>query len=71
MEHPWEGGKKIYINGQGNMTKMAAKAINRKKKKKKKKKTFKNLLLQNQKANDFETWCETSVTGALQGLYKS
>ena len=35
------------------------------------KKTFKNLLLQNQKANDFETWCEASVTGALQSLYKS
>ena len=48
MEHPWEGGKKVYINGQGHMTKMAAMAINRKK--------IKNLLLQNQKANDFETW---------------
>ena len=64
MEHPWEGGKKVYTNGQGHMTKMAAMAINRKKK-------FKNLLLQNQKANDFETWCEASVTGALQSLYKS
>ena len=62
MEHPWEGGKKVYINGQGHMTKMAAMAINRKK-------TFKNLLLQNQKANDFETWCEASVTVALQSLY--
>ena len=31
MEHPWEGGKKVYINGQGYMTKMAAMAINRKK----------------------------------------
>ena len=31
MEHPWEGGKKVYINGQGHMTKMAAMAINRKK----------------------------------------
>ena len=37
----------------------------------KSKKTFNNLLLQNQKANDFETWCEASVTGALQSLYKS
>ena len=26
----WEGGKKVYINGQGHMTKMAAMAINRK-----------------------------------------
>ena len=48
MEHPWEGGKKVYINGQGHMTKMAAMVINRKKK-------IKNLLLQNQKTNDFET----------------
>ena len=63
MEHPWEGGKKVYINGQGHMTKMAAMAINDN--------TFKNLLLQNQKANDFETWCEASVTRALQSIYKS
>ena len=59
MKHPWEGGKKVYINVQGHMTKMAAMAINRKK-------PLKNLLLQNQKANDFENWCEASVTGALQ-----
>ena len=65
MDYPWEGGKKVYINSQGHMTKMAAMAINRKKK------TFENLLLQNQKASDFETWCEASVTGALQSLYKS
>ena len=63
MEHPWEGGKKVYINGQGRMTKMAAMTINRKI-------YFRNLLLQNQNANDFETWCEASVTGALQSLYK-
>ena len=30
MEHPWEGGKKVYINGQGHMTKMAAMAVNSK-----------------------------------------
>ena len=34
-------------------------------------KTFKNLLLQNQKAYDFETWHEASRNGALQSLYKS
>ena len=39
---------KVYINGQGHMTKMAAMAINRKK-------NFKNLLFKNQKAYDFET----------------
>ena len=31
MEHTWVGGKKVYINGHGHMTKMAAMAINRKK----------------------------------------
>ena len=63
MEHPWEGGMKVYINGQGHMTKMAAMAIIAK--------TFKNLLRQNQKAYDFETWCEASGNEALQRLYKS
>ena len=46
VEHPSEGGTKVYINGPGHMTKMAAMA--------KVAKTFKNLL-QNQKAYDFET----------------
>ena len=32
MDHPWEGGKKVYIIGHGHMTKMAAMAINKKKK---------------------------------------
>ena len=54
---------KVCINGQGHMTKMAIMAINSK--------TFKNLLLQNQKAYDFETWHEASGNGALQSLYKS
>ena len=53
---------KVYINGQGHMTKMAAMAINSK--------NFKNLL-QNQKAYDFETWHEASGNGVLQNLYKS
>ena len=30
VEHPWEGGMKVYINGQGHMIKMAAMAINSK-----------------------------------------
>ena len=46
------------------MTKMATMALNSKK-------TFKNLLLQNQEAYDFETWHEASGNGALQSLYKS
>ena len=27
VEPPWEGGKKVYINGLGHMTKMAAMPI--------------------------------------------
>ena len=54
---------KVCINGQGHMTKMAAMAINRK--------HLYNLLLQNQKAYDFETWHEASGNGAIQNLYKS
>ena len=48
---------KSYINDQGHKTKIA--------------KTFKNLILQNQMAYDFETWHEASGNGALQSLYKS
>ena len=54
---------KVCINGPGHMTKMAAMAINSK--------TFKNLLLQNQKAFDFETWHEASGNEAQQIVYKS
>ena len=54
---------KVCINGQGHMTKMAAMAINSK--------NLKNLLLQNQKAYDFETGHEASGNRALQNLYKS
>ena len=54
---------KVYINGQGHMTKMAAMAINSKN-------FFKNLL-QNQKAYDFEVWHEALRNGGLQNLYKS
>ena len=53
---------KGYINGQGYMTKMAAMAINSKT-------FFKYLLLQNQKAYDFETWHEALRNGGLQNLY--
>ena len=50
---------KFILNGPGHMTKMAAMAIISKK-------TYKNLLFQNQKAYDFETWHEASGSGALQ-----
>ena len=58
-----KGAMKVYINCQGHMTKMATMAIDSK--------IFKNLILQNQKAYDFETWHEASGNGALQSLYKS
>ena len=54
---------KVCINGQGHVTKMAAMAINSK--------NVYNLLLQNQKAYDFETRYEASWNRALQSLYKS
>ena len=62
VEPPWEGGMKVYINGPGQMTKMAAMPIYGK--------TLKNLLLQNQKAYDLETLHVASGTQALQSLYK-
>ena len=62
MEPPWEGGTKIYINGPGHMTKMAAMPIYGK--------TLKSLLLQNQKSYDLETWHVALGTQALQSLYK-
>ena len=62
VEPPWEGGTKIYINGLGHMTQMAAMPIYGK--------TLKNLLLQNQKAYDLETWHVASGTQVLQSLYK-
>ena len=46
MEPPWDGGKKVC---SGHMTKMAAIPY-----------LVKNLLLQNQKADDLETWYASS-----------
>ena len=53
---------KVYINGEGHMTKMAAMAIYN---------TFFLNLLHNQKAYDFETWHEAFRNGGIQNLYKS
>ena len=50
------------INCLGHMTKMAAMPIYGK--------NLKNLLLQNQKSYDLETWHVASGTQALQSLYK-
>ena len=62
VEPPWEGGTKVYINGPGHMTKMAAMPIYGK--------NLKNLLLQNQKSYNLETWHVALGTQALQSLYK-
>ena len=45
VEHPWEEGIKVYINGPGHMTKTATTPIYGKN-------TFKTLLLHNQKSDD-------------------
>ena len=63
VEPPWEGITKVYINGSGHKTKMAAMPIYGKK-------NLKNLLLQNQKSYDPETWHVASGTQALQSLYR-
>ena len=62
VEPPWEGGTKVYINSPGHMTKMADMPIYGK--------NVKNLLLQNHKTYDLETWHVASGTQALQSLYK-
>ena len=49
MESPWDGGTKVCSNGPGHMTKIAAMPIYDRNLKK-------SLLLQNQKADDLETW---------------
>ena len=57
---PWEEGTKVYINGPGHMTKVAAMPIYGK--------NLKNILLQNQKSYDHETWHVSLGTQALQIL---
>ena len=52
MEPPWDGGTKVWSNGPGHMTKMAAMPIYDK--------TLKSLSLRNQKADDLESWYATS-----------
>ena len=46
-DHPWDVGTKIFANGPGHMTKMAAMPIYGK--------SIKNLLLWNQTADDLES----------------
>ena len=61
MEPPSEGGRKVYINGLGHMTKMAAMPYMVK--------TFK-ILLQKHKSYDLETWHAAAGAQVLQSLYK-
>ena len=63
MELLWDGGTKVCSNGPGHMTKMAAMAIYGKNLKKKN-------LLQNQKANDLESWYASLGAWVLISLLK-
>ena len=62
VEPHWEGRTKVYINGPGHMTKMAATPIYGK--------PFKNLLLQNRQVDFHKTWYVASGTPAHHSLYK-
>ena len=57
VEPPWEGGTKVYINGPGHMTKMAAMLIYGKK-------TLK-IFFSRTKSYALETWHVASETQAL------
>ena len=63
MKTPYNKLAKIHANGLGHMTKMADMPIYGKK-------PFKNLLLQNQKADDLETWYVTFGMRGLPSLFK-
>ena len=62
MEPPRDGGTKVCSNGPGHMTKMAATPIYGK--------NLKNLPLQNQTADDIETWYIPLDDRVLPGLFK-
>ena len=62
MEPPSDGGTKICSNGPGHMTKAAAMPIYGK--------NLKNLHLQNQNADDLETWYAASGARILPNLFK-
>ena len=63
MEPPWDGGTKVCSNGAGHMTEMAAMPIYGKNLKK-------NLLLQNPKADDLESWYAALSARVLSRLFK-
>ena len=63
MELLWDGGTNVYSNGPGHMIKMADMPIYGKK-------NLKNILLENQKADDIETWNAASGARVLPSLFK-
>ena len=65
VEPQWDGGTKVFPNGPGLMTKIAAMAIHGKKKKK-----WKILLLWNQMADDLESLYAALGTQVLPNLFK-
>ena len=62
VEHSWEGGNKVCINGPAHITKMAGTSIYGK--------NLKKLLLQYRKSYDLVTWYAASGNQALKSLYK-
>ena len=62
MEPPWDGGTKVGSNGPGHMTKIAHMPIYGK--------NLKNLLLQNPKAYDIETWYAALGARVPPSLFK-
>ena len=59
MESPWDKGTKVYSNGPGQMTKMAAMPV-----------YGKTFLLWNQKCDDLEIWYAASCAQVLPSLFK-
>ena len=57
-----DGGTKVYTNGQGHMTDMAAMSLYFK--------NLKNILVCNQKADDLQCWYAASSTQVLTNLIK-
>ena len=62
VEPAWDWGTKVYTNGSGHMTSMAAMPINGK--------NLKNLLLWNQKADELESWYAALGSRVLPSLFK-
>ena len=64
MEPSWDGGTKVFfLNGPGHMIKMAATPIYMVK-------ILKKNLLQNEKADDFESWYAALSARVLTSLFK-